>query len=68
MVLVSNDFFVANDNALDISSVLSGGGPITIDVVSVYDAGTEFNDFAASAEKSSKQSHCLCTKAQLPFI
>lgn len=49
MVLLSNDFFVANDNALDISSVLSGGGPITIDVGSVYDAGTEFNDFATSA-------------------
>ena len=49
MVLISNDFFVANDNALDISSVLAGGGPITIFVGTVYDAGTEFNDFATSA-------------------
>lgn len=49
MVLISNDFFVANDNALDISSVLAGGGPITINVGSVYDAGTEVNDFATSA-------------------
>lgn len=49
MVLISNDFFVANDNALDISSVLAGAGPITINVGTVYDAGTEFNDFATSA-------------------
>ncbi len=49
MVLISNDFFVANDNALDISSVLAGGGPITINVGTVYDAGTEENDFGTSA-------------------
>ena len=49
MVVISNDFFVANDNALDISSVLAGGGPITINVGTVYDAGTEFNDFTYSA-------------------
>jgi len=49
MVLISNDFFVGNDSALDISSVLAGGGPITINVGSVYDAGTEDNDFATSA-------------------
>lgn len=49
MVLISNDFFVGNSNAIDISSVLSGGGPITIGVNSVYDAGTEVQDFAFTA-------------------
>ena len=49
MVLISNDFFIGNSSAIDISSVLSGGGPITIPVASVYDAGTEVEDFAFTA-------------------
>ena len=49
MVLISNDFFIGNASAIDISSVLSGGVPLSIEVTSVYDAGTEVNDFAFSA-------------------
>ena len=56
MVLPSNDFFVARQG-LDISSVLAGGGPITLILgvanggpgSGVYDAGTEAEDFAVSA-------------------
>ncbi len=50
MVLVSNDFFVGNGAARDISSVLNGGGPLTFNIgETVWDAGTEVNDFATSA-------------------
>ena len=49
MVLITNDFFIGSASAIDISSVLSGGGPISIEVSSVYDAGTEVEDFAFSA-------------------
>lgn len=54
MVLISNDYFAGNNDALDISSVLTGSGPITLQVGVpgsrlLYDAGTEENDFATSA-------------------
>ena len=54
MVLISNDYFIGNDNALDISSVLNGGGPISLtaglpESRLLYDAGTEENDFNFSA-------------------
>lgn len=49
MVVVSNDFFVGNDNPLAIDlSALSKGGKLTIYIGGaghVYDAGTEVNDF-----------------------
>jgi hypothetical protein len=49
MVVVSNDFFVGNDNplAFDLSSIAQGG-KLTIYIGGaghVYDAGTEVNDF-----------------------
>jgi len=49
MLLISNDYFIGNNNALDISSVLAGAGALSFDVNAVYDAGTEVNDFASSA-------------------
>ena len=56
MVLPSNDFFIGNGNPLayHISSVLNGGGPFSSDFGStVYDAGTELEDFAFSAPPNS---------------
>ncbi len=52
MVVVSNDFFIANDNPFqhDLSSI-AGGGTISLLVGGngrVWDAGTEVNDFAFS--------------------
>jgi len=52
MVVLSNDFFISNDNAkqFDLSSI-ANGGKITLLVGGagqVYDAGTEVNDFAYS--------------------
>ncbi len=53
MILPSNDYYVANGNpfAWDISSVLSGGGPVSFVIGgnSVNDAGTEINDFTTAA-------------------
>ena len=48
MVLPSNDWFVGNNVAIDISSLLSGdvGTSISWDFATVYDAGTETEDFA----------------------
>lgn len=51
MLLPSNDWFVGNSMDLDISSLLSGpvGSSITMSYNTVYDAGTETEDFNASA-------------------
>ena len=50
MLLPSNDWFIGNNNALDISSLISGGlgTSLTFDFGRVYDAGTEEEDFAFS--------------------
>lgn len=53
MVVVSNDFFLGNDNPLqvDLSTLALEGGRRTLFVGApgtVYDAGTEVNDFATS--------------------
>jgi hypothetical protein len=53
MVVLSNDFFIGNDDAMahDLSSLVAGGGKISIFVGgngNVWDAGTEVNDFANS--------------------
>ena len=49
MVLFSNDWFVGNQNSasVDISSLLGGaiGSNIVIDLDTVYDAGTELEDY-----------------------
>ena len=57
MVLPSNDYYVANGNPtqFDLSSLFSGGGPISFNIGlagTVNDAGTELNDFATSAGNS----------------
>ena len=54
MILPSSDYFIANGNplAIDLSSILSGGGVIEFGVGlagTILDAGTEINDFAFSA-------------------
>lgn len=54
MVLISNDFFTGDSSAINISSVLAGSGPVTVQIGApgerrLYDAGTELNDFATSA-------------------
>ena len=53
MVLASNDWFIGNGdpNANDISSLIgaTSGTSLTIDVATVWDAGTELEDFAFSA-------------------
>ncbi|MDB4713220.1 spondin domain-containing protein [bacterium] len=50
MVLPSNDWFIGNNNALDISSLISGGigTSLTFEFGRVYDAGTELEDFLFS--------------------
>lgn len=50
MLLPSNDWFIGNNNAIDVSSVLLGGfgSTLTLDFARVYDAGTEAEDFAFS--------------------
>jgi hypothetical protein len=53
MVVLSNDFFIGNDNAMqhDLSLLLSNGGMLSLYVGGhgdVWDAGTEVNDFATS--------------------
>ena len=50
MLLPSNDYFLANDNPtqVDLSSIF-GGGSISFNVgESIYDAGTEIDDFATA--------------------
>ncbi len=52
MVLPSSDFFIGNDDPkiASIAGILDGTfGSISFTVLSVYDAGTEVNDFATSA-------------------
>jgi len=52
MVIPSNDFFIGNSNPLawNIASLIDGSSnSLSFDVVRVYDAGTEVNDFATSA-------------------
>lgn len=50
MVLPSSDYFIGNDNAFNISSLLDNSfSKISFDIGTVYDAGTEVNDFATSA-------------------
>ena len=50
MVLPSNDWFIGNDNAFDISSLIGAplGTSMKFEFSSVYDAGTEQEDFAFS--------------------
>lgn len=50
MVLPSNDWFIGNNEALDISSLISGGvgSTLTFEFGRVYDAGTELEDFSFS--------------------
>jgi hypothetical protein len=51
MLLPTNDWFIGNDNGRDISSLLNAaiGTNLTFDVSTVWDAGTESEDFAFSA-------------------
>ncbi|MBL1322076.1 MAG: spondin domain-containing protein [Methylophaga sp.] len=52
MLLPSSDFFIGNSNpfAFNISALLDGSiSSLSFDVGTVYDAGTEINDFATSA-------------------
>lgn len=56
MILPSNDYFIGNGNplAFDISGVLAGNGPLSFNLGStVYNAGTELEDFAFSAPPNS---------------
>lgn len=50
MLLPSNDWFIGNNNAIDISSLINGGpgSSLTLDFGRVYDAGTELEDFSFS--------------------
>ena len=49
MLLPSSDFFIGNDDAISIASVLNGSGPLMFNITGAYDAGTEINDFTTSA-------------------
>lgn len=51
MVLPSNDWFIGNDSAFDISSLFSAavGTSMTFDFTTIWNAGTEMEDFAYSA-------------------
>lgn len=51
MLLPSNDWFVGTDSGIDISSLLNAaqGTTLSFDLSTVYDAGTEEEDFSASA-------------------
>lgn len=52
MVIPSNDFFIGNNDPLawNIASLINGEtDSLSFNVVRVYDAGTEVNDFATSA-------------------
>ena len=48
MVLPTNDWFIGTDAAIDISSLLgaAAGTSMMLDLSTVYDAGTELEDFA----------------------
>lgn len=48
MILPSNDWFVGNDSPFDISSLLgaSVGSSMMFDLTTIWDAGTELEDFA----------------------
>lgn len=49
MILPSSDFFVANDNAFDISSIFGTNDSISFNIgQTVWNAGTEVDDFATS--------------------
>ncbi len=50
IILPSNDWFIGNNEPLDISSLISGGvgSSLTFEFGRVYDAGTELEDFAFS--------------------
>lgn len=51
MILPSNDWFVGTqtDSSVDISDLLSGGlGEIVVNLDTVYDAGTELNNFVGA--------------------
>jgi hypothetical protein len=50
MVLPSNDWFVGNSADIDISSLLAGaaGDELVFSFATIYDAGTELEDFAFS--------------------
>ena len=50
MLLPSNDWFIGNDQAYDISGLINGplGSSSTFEFSTVYDAGTELEDFANS--------------------
>ena len=47
MVLFSNDWFVGNNGSIDITSLLNAenGTELELDITSVYDAGTETEDY-----------------------
>ncbi len=47
MILPSNDWFIGTGNAIDVSSLLgaSAGTSLSFDLSTVYDAGTELEDF-----------------------
>ncbi len=51
MLLPSNDWFVGTDSGFDISSLLNAaqGTSLSFDLQTVYDAGTELEDFSSSA-------------------
>ena len=51
MLLPTNDWFIGNDMARDVSSLLGAGigTSLTFNVTSVWDAGTELEDFFTSA-------------------
>ena len=50
MILPSNDWFIGNNDALDISSLIGAplGSSLVFEFGRVYDAGTELEDFAFS--------------------
>ncbi len=50
MILPSNDWFVGNGTAFDVSSLLGGniGDNLSFDFGTIWDAGTELEDFASS--------------------
>lgn len=50
MVLFSNDWFVGNQNSIDITSLLDGtSSSVIFDLTNVYDAGTEAEDYYGAA-------------------
>ena len=51
MLLPSNDWFVGTESGVDISSLLNApvGTSLSISLENVYDAGTELEDYSASA-------------------